>query len=93
MSLVKNIRTFESLTLRDFRLLLLGQLTTSLGQWMDQTARSWLIYQLTGSPLQLGLVSATRGLPLLFFGVVAGVLADRYGRKAQLIIAQSSTLS
>jgi MFS transporter, DHA1 family, staphyloferrin A biosynthesis exporter len=82
------VRTFESLGIRDYRLLWLGQLSTSLGQWMDQTARSWLIYQITGSPLQLGLVSATRGLPLLLFGVVAGVVADRYGRKAQLIIAQ-----
>ena len=59
-----------------------------MGQWMDQTSRTWLIYQLTGSPLQLGLISAARGAPLLLFGVLAGVVADRYGRKAQLIIAQ-----
>ncbi len=59
-----------------------------MGQWMDQAARGWLIYTLTGSAMQLGLVSAMRGAPLLFFGVVAGVVADRYGRKAQLIIAQ-----
>src|SRR5512136_595470 len=88
MNRLGNVRTFESLGLRDYRLLWLGQLTTSMGQWMDQTARSWLIYQLTNSPLQLGLVSAARGLPLLAFGVVAGVVADRYGRKAQLVIAQ-----
>jgi MFS family permease len=62
--------------------------TTSLGQWMDQTARSWLIYRMTNSPLQLGMVSAARGLPILLFGVVAGVVADRYGRKGQLIVAQ-----
>ncbi len=59
-----------------------------MGQWMDQTSRTWLIYQLTGSPLQLGLISAARGVPLLLFGILAGVVADRYGRKAQLIIAQ-----
>jgi MFS family permease len=81
-------RTFESLAIRDYRLLWLGQTTTSLGMWMDQTSRTWLIYKLTGSPLQLGLVSAARGVPLLLFGVLAGVVADRYGRKAQLIIAQ-----
>jgi MFS transporter, DHA1 family, staphyloferrin A biosynthesis exporter len=59
-----------------------------MGQWMDMTARSWLIYQMTGSPFQLGLVNAARGIPLLFFGVIAGVIADRYGRKPQLIISQ-----
>lgn len=88
MRLLRNIRTFESLAVEDYRLLWLGQLTTSMGQWMDQTARSWLIFTLTNSPLQLGLVSAARGIPLLVFGLVAGVAADRYNRKAQLIIAQ-----
>jgi MFS family permease len=82
--------TFESLSLRDFRLLWFGQLSTSLGQWMDQTARSWLVYSLTHSALQLGFVNAIRGIPLLLFGIVAGVMADRYGRKNQLIIAQVS---
>ncbi len=55
---------------------------------MDQTARSWLVYSLTHSALHLGLVNAVRGVPLLLFGIVAGVLADRYGRKAQLVISQ-----
>jgi MFS family permease len=38
--------------------------------------------------MQLGLISAVRGLPMLVFGVVAGVAADRYNRKTQLIVAQ-----
>ena len=61
-----------------------------MGQWMDQVTRGWLIYQITGSPLQLGLSTAMRGIPFLLFGVVAGTTADRSGRKAQLVIAQSS---
>jgi MFS family permease len=88
LNIFKRLGTFESLALRDFRLLWLGQLSTSLGQWMDQTARAWLVYDLTGSPLQLGLVGAIRGAPLLIFGVVAGVAADRYNRKIQLVVAQ-----
>jgi MFS family permease len=83
-----NSHTFASLRLRDYRLLWLGQISTSMGQWMDQVTRGWLIYQITGSALQLGLATALRGLPLLFFGIIAGALADRSGRKAQLIIAQ-----
>lgn len=87
------IRTFESLQFRDYRLLWLGQGGTSMGQWMDQVARSWLIYQLTGSALQLGAVSAMRAIPMLFFGMVAGVVADRHGRKAQLIISQVTNVA
>ena len=82
------LQTFESLRIRDYRLLWMGQVSTSMGQWMDQVTRGWLIYQLTGSPLQLGLATATRGLPLLLFGIVAGAYADRSGRKLQLIVAQ-----
>ena len=63
-------------------------MTTSLGLWMDQVTRTYLIFNLTGSPLALGFVSAARGLPLLLFGSIAGVVADRYGRKAQLVISQ-----
>ena len=84
----RRFTTFESLAVRDYRLLWLGQVSTSMGQWMDQVTRGWLIYSLTGSPFQLGLATAMRGFPLLIFGIAAGALADRSGRKAQLIIAQ-----
>src|SRR5262245_63817230 len=59
-----------------------------MGQWMDQMTRGWLMYELTGSALQLGLATALRGLPLLFFGILAGAVADRSNRKSQLIVAQ-----
>ena len=80
--------TVGSLHLRDYRLLWLGQFGTNMGQWMDQVTRGWLIYQLTGSALQLGLATALRGLPLLVCGVLAGAVADRSDRKVQLILAQ-----
>jgi MFS family permease len=55
---------------------------------MDSISRSYLIYHITSSPLQLGLAAAMRGIPLFLFGIVAGALADRSGRKTQLIVAQ-----
>jgi MFS family permease len=87
-NLFGRIHTFDSLSIRDYRLLWLGQLDTSLGQWMDSITRGYLIYHITSSPLQLGLAAAMRGIPLFLFGIVAGALADRSGRKAQLIVAQ-----
>jgi len=88
LGLLSRIHTFDSLSIRDYRLLWLGQLDTSLGQWMDSITRGYLIYHITNSPLQLGLAAAMRGIPLFLFGIVAGALADRSGRKAQLIVAQ-----
>src|SRR5262252_9563501 len=88
VGLLGRIHTFDSLRIRDYRLLWLGQLDTSLGQWMDSITRGYLIYHITSSPLQLGLAAAMRGIPLFLFGIVAGAVADRSGRKAQLIIAQ-----
>lgn len=85
-----NLPTFASLHVRDYRLLWLGQVFSSNGQWMDQVTRGWLIYHMTGSALQLGLATALRGLPFLFFGVIAGVIADRTGRKLQLVVAQGT---
>jgi MFS family permease len=55
---------------------------------MDSIARSWLIYDITGSALQLGLVSAVRGLPIIIFSVIAGITADKYDKKVQLIVSQ-----
>jgi MFS family permease len=90
ISKLKSIRTFESLGLRDYRLLWLGQVSSSMALQMDQLSRSWLVFSLTGSALQIGAVNAVRGIPLLIFGLFAGVAADRWGRKAQIIIAQTT---
>ncbi|HUK41225.1 MAG TPA: MFS transporter [Candidatus Acidoferrales bacterium] len=86
--LLSRIHTFDSLSIRDFRLLWLGQVDTSLGQWMDNISRTYLIYHITNSAFQLGLAAAARGIPLFLFGIVAGALADRSSRKTQLIVAQ-----
>src|SRR5438067_4171976 len=47
---------------------------------------------MTGSPLLLGVVQATRALPLLVFGLLGGVLADRFDRKRQMILSQNANL-
>lgn len=56
--------------------------------WMDQVTRSWLIYELTDSTVQLGLVRGVQALPILLLSPIAGTAADRYSRKMQILIAQ-----
>lgn len=60
-----------------------------MSTWMDQVTRGWLIYELTDSPLQLGLVRGIQAIPLLLLLPVAGTVADRYSRKVQVWIAQA----
>ncbi len=56
---------------------------------MDQVARGWLLYELTSSPLQLGLIQGLQAIPLLLLSPVAGSAADRYDRKLQMMVALS----
>src|SRR5437773_11899910 len=81
------LRTFGAFHYPDFRLLWLTQACTGMGIWMDQVARGWLLYELTSSPLQLGLVRGLQAVPLLVLSPVAGTAADRYDRKAQVMVA------
>jgi len=56
--------------------------------WMDQVSRGWLIYELTNSALQLGMVRGIQALPILFLSPVAGSAADRFSRKKQIVLSQ-----
>jgi len=59
-----------------------------MGTWMDQVARGWLIYELTNSTVQLGLIRGVQAIPILLLSPIAGSAADRLDRKMQLIISQ-----
>src|SRR3990170_1814069 len=85
--------TFSSLRYRDYRLLWLGQVGHAASLWMEQIVRPVLILQLTDSALMVGLVVATRMTPMLFFGLLAGVAADRFDRKRILLATQSVSMS
>ena len=71
---------------RDFRLFWSGQLISNIGTWMQMTATSWLLYQLTGSAVLLGLNGIFRAIPALSLGVISGTFADRYDRRRMLLM-------
>ena len=83
-----HLGTFAALRHREFRLLWAGQAATAMAMWMDQVARGWLIYELTNSPVQLGLVHGVQAIPILVLSPIAGSIADRYPRKQQVVVAQ-----
>ena len=66
---------------RDFRLLWCGQAVSSLGNMVTFVAVPIQLYRLTGSPLQVGLLSICDAVPLLLFAAVGGTIADRLDRR------------
>ena len=85
---ISQLRIFEALHYREYRLIWLGQIFASMATWMDQVARGWLLYELTNSSLQLGLVRGVQAIPILLLSPIAGSAADRYSRKNQILVAQ-----
>jgi MFS family permease len=82
------LSAFEALRHGEYRLLWYGQVFASMGTWMDQVTRGWLIYELTNSALQLGLVRGIQAIPFLLLSPIAGSTADRYSRKMQVVGSQ-----
>ena len=73
---------------RDFRLFWASLFISNIGTWMQMTATTWLLYQLTSSPFQLGLNGVFRAAPALAVGLFSGTFADRYDRKRLLLWTQ-----
>ncbi|TMF68327.1 MAG: MFS transporter [Chloroflexi bacterium] len=66
---------------RDFALYWVGQLVSLSGTWIELTATSWLLYQLTSSPLLLGVNGLVRAVPIIGLSLFGGAIADRVARK------------
>jgi MFS family permease len=72
---------------RDFRVLLTSQGISSLGDGVSFAALPLLVLALTGSGFAMGIVGALQTLPDLFYGMVAGAIADRSDRKRMMFLA------
>ena len=70
---------------RDFLLLVSGQSVSSVGSQVSLLAFPLLMFTITHSAAQAGLMSALRSLPYAFFCLPAGALVDRWDRKRVMI--------
>lgn len=73
---------------RPFAHFWLSRVCGSLANQMQTVAVSWQVYEMTNSPLDLGLVGLAQFLPLVLLMLVAGQVADRYDRKTVICISQ-----
>ncbi|MEE9284579.1 MAG: MFS transporter [Dehalococcoidia bacterium] len=89
----KRAGALRALAHRDYRLLLAGTVGSQLAMWSQQLGMGWLVYELTGSPFQLGLVFFFNGIAMLLLAPVGGTLADRFDRRGVMAISQTAMVA
>lgn len=82
-------RSFDSLSVPNYRRYFGGQIVSLSGNWMQMVAEIWLILSLTGSGVMVGMTTALQFLPILLFGAWGGLLADRFDKRRLLIVTQA----
>ena len=80
-----------ALRFRDFRLLWIGLLISNLGTWMQFTAMGYFVARMARTPhtaaLYLGVLGASRAVPVLFLSPIAGVVSDTWPRRRIIFVA------
>lgn len=84
------LSTFSALRHRNYRLFWTGALISLVGSWMQGTAQSYLVWELTHSPLATSLTVLFFSLPSTVFALFGGVIADRIDRRKLLLITQAT---
>jgi MFS family permease len=77
---------------RDFRLFWAGNFLSNIGTWMQNIAQGWLVLTLTNSAFWLGLVGFASSIPIPFFALIGGVIADHVNNRKLLIATQSAMM-
>jgi MFS family permease len=91
--LALNARTFASLRRhRNYRLYFTGQVISLSGTWMQNIALGWLVYHLTHSAFQVGVLAFLRFIPFTLLSLPAGVLADRFDNRRVLMLTQATSM-
>ena len=78
---------------RNFRLWFFGQLTSLVGTWMQSIAQNWLVYELTGSARDLGIVNFVGAIPLVPLTLYAGAIADRFSKRRIIFAMQAAMMA
>jgi MFS family permease len=80
------------LRVHNYRLFFIGHTVSTSGTWMQRVAQDWLVYELTGDPVAVGIATALQFAPVLLFGLWGGVVADRVDRRKALALCQAAQL-
>ena len=79
-----------ALAFRDFQLFWAHGLFQGLARNMRDFLTYYLVFDLTGNALDLGITGLFQGVPILAFGLLGGALADAVDRKKLLVYTQAA---
>jgi len=79
---VKTLRSFRH---RNYRILFPANAVSNTGTWAQRIAQDWLVLELTGSSIYLGIVTGLQFAPALLFSMQGGKLADQFNKRILLI--------
>jgi MFS family permease len=82
-------RSTLSLSIPNYRRWFYGQVVSISGNWMQTVAEVWLVVHLTGSGVAVGITAALQFVPILLFGAMGGVIADRSDKRRLLMLTQT----
>jgi MFS family permease len=86
-------RTFKSLRKhRNYRLFFAGQVVSLVGTWMQNIALAWYVVELTHSAVAVGILAFCRFAPFTVFGLVSGVVADRFDNRRLVMLTQTASM-
>jgi MFS family permease len=88
----QRIRPWSSLLIRDYRLLWLASVFSSLAGQIRNVSTLYQVYDISGSAFKLGLTGFLETLPFIIFGLFAGAVADAFDRKKLLVATISLQL-
>ena len=86
------LEVFSTLRYRNMRLFWSGLLAQVAGQQMMMVTMGWLAFELTGSPLTLGIVNLLQAAPRIVLNLVGGALADRWDQRTLIILSQIASM-
>jgi len=75
------------LGLKSYRYLIFSQFVSNMGDGVYRLALIWLMKVLTESPLLMSILLAAETIPLIIFGLFAGVFVDRGNKKRIMIVS------
>lgn len=90
ISFLTRLSTFSALRHRNYRLFWTGAVASLVGTWMQGTAQSYLVWELTRSPFATSLPVLFFSLPSTLVSLIGGVVADRVDRRKLLLVTQTT---